>query len=161
MADQFENQYGDLVRNEYSELKTAYRLDQALRKRKPAIKMTQGVLQQWFLKYGVVSDPGTASAITVSSRLELETKYGHVLEGLADQYPTPFKRCGAFKKQSPSVLVTPGCSKEWFKYHRGQLKFIGSAGDLEKHCGSCIREHGVEGISADDLQVWLRTNASV
>ena len=62
------------------------------------------------------------------------------MQGLADEYPTTFKLCGALRKQSPPVLVSAGVAKEWFKYHCDDLKYIGNKGALEKLCVSTIRE---------------------
>ena len=89
----FGKKYGNMVRSEYSECRTAYKLDKVLRHRRPAICMTPGILKQWFLKYSPPASVSSASepGIRITSRKELESRYGHVLTTMADQYPTPFK----------------------------------------------------------------------
>ena len=73
-ADDFENKYGKLVREKYVEFGTAYKLDKALRAHKPAICMTQGLLKQWFSKYGHCAAAGNAlcaggpAPISITSR---------------------------------------------------------------------------------------------
>ena len=61
-ADDFEKKYGKLVREKYAEYGTAFKLDKALRAHKPAICMTQGLLKQWFLKYGGAAAGGNAAS---------------------------------------------------------------------------------------------------
>ena len=88
---------------------------------KPPICMTQGLLKQWLSKYGKAAAAHDASsssgsaAVRISSRAELEEKFGNVLHTIADANPTPFRFCGAMQKRSPPVYVTPGVAKEWFK----------------------------------------------
>ena len=60
-ADDFEKKYGKLVREKYAEYGTAFKLDKALRAHKPAICMTQGLLKQWFSKYGGAAGEGNAA----------------------------------------------------------------------------------------------------
>ena len=49
-----------------------------------------------------------AEAITIKSRAELEQKFGDVLQGMADQHPTPYRLRAAMEKMSPSVSVSDG-----------------------------------------------------
>ena len=37
--------------------------------------------------------------------------------------------------------MTPGVAKEWFKYNRAALKFIGKAGDLEGMLLLHVQDH--------------------
>ena len=113
-ADDFEKKYGKLVREKYAEYGTAFKLDKALRAHKPAICMTQGLLKQWFSKYGSAGPEGhsasssgqaACAAISISSRAELQEKYGDTLQSMADENPTAYRLCAALKKMSPSVLV--------------------------------------------------------
>ena len=49
--------------------------------------MTQGLLKQWFSKYGKpAAAPQSAAEVRIASRQELEAKYGHLLPTLADEY---------------------------------------------------------------------------
>ena len=162
-ADTFEQKYGALVRREYGDISTAYLLDKALCKQKPPVCMTQGLLKQWFLKYASkrTSASAVATAISISSRNELEEKYGHSLSTMAEQYPTAFKLCAAFKKLTPPVSLPAQVAKEWFKRNCATLKYIGKAGDLEVHCGARIREGGGRSMSADCLRKWLREAVAV
>ena len=121
-ADDFEKQYGKLVREKYAEYGTAYKLDKALRAHKPAICMTQGLLKQWLLKYGSAAAEGNAASISITSRAELEQRFGDVLQRMADEHPTAYRLRAALEKMSPSVLVTAGIAKEWFKHNRSELK---------------------------------------
>ena len=86
--------------------------------------------------------PEGDTAVRVASREDLEARYGHILQSMADEYPTAYKLCGAFKKLSPPVLLTDGIAKEWFKRNRGALKYISRAGELEVHCGGRIPKGG-------------------
>ena len=106
-ADDFEKKYGKLVREKYAEFGTAHRLDKALRAHKPAICVTQGLLKQWFLKYGSAvaegkSDSSTgqpaSAAISIESRAELEQKFGDVLQSMADEHPTAYRLRAAMEK---------------------------------------------------------------
>ena len=161
-AVDFEKNHGDLVRQQYGECVTAYKLDKALRARRPPICMTQGLLKQWLLKYGRVLDAaGAEDLIRISSRAELESKYGDTLATMADEYSTPYRLCAALKKRSPPVLVTDAVAKEWFKYNRSALKYISKAGDLEVHCGARIREGGGRGMEAESLRTYLREELSI
>ena len=169
-ADDFEKKYGKLVREKYAEYGTAFKLDKALRAHKPAICMTQGLLKQWFLKYGGAATGGNAAsssgqavsaAIRITSRAELQQKFGDVLQSMADEHPTAYRLRAALVKMSPSVLVSDGVAKEWFKHHRSELKYIGKAGDLEVHCGGRIREAGAHAKDAEGLRTWLREQHKV
>ena len=99
-ADDFEKKYGKLVREKYAEYGTAFKLDKALRAHKPAICMTQGLLKQWFSKYGGAAAEGNAAsssgqpasaAISITSRAELQQKFGDVLQSMADEHPTAYR----------------------------------------------------------------------
>ena len=113
-ADEFEKKYGNLVREQYGQCGTAFKLDKALRAHKPAICITQGILKQWYLKYGSAGPEGhsasssgqaVCAAISISCRAELQEKYGDILQSMADENPTAYRLCAALKKMSPSVLV--------------------------------------------------------
>ena len=163
-ADDFEKKYGRLVRENYVEAGTAYKLDKALRAHKPAICMTQGILKQWFLKYGPAAPSAgepAIDAISISSRADLEQKYGDVLHTMADEHPTAYRLCAALKKMSPSVSDSAGIAKEWFKHNRSELKHISKAGDLEVDCGGRIREAGAQSKDAEGLRTWLRVQQKV
>ena len=147
-ADKFEEQYGNLVREQYAHCGTARVLGNALKTRRPPICITDGVLKQRFKKYGHKEDATAAeaeTAIRISNRAELETKYGDILGPMADANPSAFRLCAALKKLTPPVLVTDGVAKEWFKHNRGKLKYVSKAGDLEVHCGARIRDIGRRG----------------
>ncbi len=117
-ADSFEEQYGDLVRREFSEYTTARTFMMALGRRRPPIEVKEGVLKVWLAKTGLPE-----GAVRVSSSAELQEKYGDVLERLAEENPSPYKLCKALKKSTPPVYVTDATAKQWFKRHRGDLQY--------------------------------------
>ena len=88
-ADDFEKQYGKLVREEYAEYRTALKFHKALRAHNPSICMTQGILKQWFSKYETGGQQAS-TAIAISSRGELEQKYGDVLHKMAEEHSYRF-----------------------------------------------------------------------
>ena len=94
-ADHFETKYGAQMRAEYSQYTTARQLKNALANRpRYPILVSDGVLKQWFLKYNSTVGAGAAApeaVVSITSRADLESKYGHMLGTLADEYPTEFK----------------------------------------------------------------------
>ena len=94
-AVDFEKNHGDLVRQQYGECVTAYKLDKALRARSPPICMTQGLLKQWLLKYGRAKEAaGAEPVIRISSRAELESnrRLAHTTRG-KESMCVAFSRC--------------------------------------------------------------------
>ena len=69
-ADAFEEQYGDLVRREFSEYTTAFTLKKALEQRRPPVRVSDGVLKEWLAKTGLPE-----GAVKVSSSDEPEEQY--------------------------------------------------------------------------------------
>ena len=115
-ADDFERKYGKMVRERYPECTTARRLFNTMQSRinSTQFSLTEGLLKQWFLKYGHVKgssgDVHTAS-ISISGRAELEAKYGEILPSLADSHPSAYRLCKALRQLTPPVLVTDGVAK--------------------------------------------------
>ena len=69
-SDVFEEQYGDLVRRDFSEYTTAHTLRIALEKRRPPIRVSDAVLKLWLAKTGLPE-----GAVKVSSSDEPEEQY--------------------------------------------------------------------------------------
>ena len=81
-AEQFEAQYGALVRRELSQYTAAYRLRQALGARSPPIHVSEALLKVWFTKAAL--PPG---AVRVSTAVELQEQYGDLVSALAKRVP--------------------------------------------------------------------------
>ena len=153
----FEEQYGDLVRQDFSQYTTAHTLRKALEDRHPTVNVSVGVLKVWLATKNIPEE-----AVKVSSCTELQEQYGKVLKSLAEENPTAYKLCIALKRRSPPVCITEGIAKEWFKRHCGELQYINSAGHLELVCGARIREaKDTADMEPTELMVWLRRNLSV
>ena len=155
-AQQFEKRYGAMCRAEYPDL-GGRALVTALAKRQPPIVVSFGVLEQWIKRKSMKP----ADAITVSSAEELQEKYGALVKGLVVLHPTAYKLCQALRSQSPAVYCSDGIAKQWMKKYGTVLKCIDTAGHLELHCGSRIREDNKAGLIAPELKVWLQTSLSV
>ena len=153
---QFEKRYGSLVRAEYADLNDRALLT-ALAARQPPIVVSRGVLQAWMKRRSIKP----ADAITVSSADQLQEKYGAVVKSLVVQHPTAYKPCQALKSQTPAIYCSDGIAKGWFKKYGTVLQCIDTAGHLELHCGSRIREHNKADLEAPELKVWLQTALSV
>ena len=119
-ADDFERKYGKMVRERYPECTTARRLFNAMQSRINSMqfRLTEGLLKQWFLKYGhgtgstpAATSSTAAAPISISSRAELEAKYGEILPSLADSHPSAYRLCKALRQLTSSVLVTDGVAK--------------------------------------------------
>ena len=98
-----------MVRAEYPDLNSGA-LRTALGGRQPPIVVSRGVLDQWMKRRMKPAD-----AITVSSKEELQEKYGSLVKSLVVEHPTAYKLCGALRSQTPSILCTDGIAKGWFK----------------------------------------------
>ena len=118
-AAAFEEQYGDLVRRDFSKYTTARTLKTALENRQPPIRVSDGLLKVWLAKTGLPE-----GAVKVSSCAELQEHYGDVLEVLAAETSSSYTLCSALKKRTPPVYVTDGVAKQWFKRCRGDLQWI-------------------------------------
>ena len=162
-ADDFELEYGDMVRAQYHGCGTAHQLGKALERHKPPISMSPGLLKQWFVKHGMSgsSRSSGSSGITIKSRLDLQQQFGDILPSMADTHTTPYLLCKALAQLSPPVILTQGIARECFKHNRSELKYIKSAGDLEVHCGGRIRESGAQSKDAEGLREWLRIEQKV
>ena len=156
-APQFEKRYGSLVRAEYAEITGREALRTALAARQPPICVSDGVLRQWLKRKSIKP----ADAITISSGDELQDKYGALVKTLAAEHATAYKLCQALRAQTPPVYCSDGIAKGWFKKYGTILQRIDTAGHLELHCGSRIREHDKAQLEAPDLKVWLQTALSV
>ena len=112
----FQDRYGDLVSEHFSQYTTAHTLRVALAARKPPIIVTDGMLKLWFAKYRLPSD-----AVTVSSAEELHRTYGDVLPALAVQNPTAYRLNKVLKERTPPLHVSEEVLKRWFLryFYRG------------------------------------------
>ena len=108
-AVEFQERYGELVAQEYSECQTARTLQVALGKRRPPIVVSEAMLKIWFANQRIPAD-----AVKVSSAEDLQAKCGSLLNGLAAQYPTSFKLCRVLKERTPPVYASDGVLKNWF-----------------------------------------------
>ena len=156
-APQFEKRYGAMCRAEYSEYTGCDALRTVLLQRLPPIDVPRGVLTQWLKRRSVKP----ADAITVSSAEELQEKYGVLVKNLLLAHPTAYKLCQALRSESPAVYCSDGIAKQWMKKYGTVLKCIDTAGHLELHCGSRIREDDKAGLIAPELKVWLQTELHV
>ena len=154
-APQFGKRYGALCREEYPDHGHGA-LHTALAGRQPPIVVSPGVLRQWIQR-----SIKPADAITVTSTKELQEKYGDVVKQLVVHNATAYKLCQALRAQTPAVYCTDGIAKEWLKKYGSDLKCINTAGHLELHCGSRIRENDKALLNAPDLKVWLQTALAV
>ena len=154
-AAQFGKRYGAMCRTEYPDLNSTA-LSTALAARKPPIVVSRAVLEQW-MKRSIKP----ADAITVSSSEDLQEKYGDLAKGLVAVHATAYKLCQALRAQSPAVYCSDGIAKQWIKKYGSELKYINSAGHLELHCGSRIRENDRGLLQAPELKVWLQTTLLV
>ena len=98
----FHERYGDLVSEHFAQHTTARTLRIALSQHKPPIIVTDGMLKIWFAKYRLPED-----AVTVSSAVDLHTRYGEVLPAIAVQNPTPYRLSkvleAVFLKSTPKL----------------------------------------------------------
>ena len=155
-AAQFGKRYGAMCRAEYPEVTGHKALRSVLLQRQPPIDVPEGVLRQW-LKRSVKP----ADAVTVSSADDLQEKYGELVKGLVLVHATAYKLCQALRSQAPAVYCSDGIAKQWIKKYGSELKYINSAGHLELHCGSRIRENDKGLLEAPELKVWLQTTLLV
>jgi hypothetical protein len=149
-AAQFGKRYGAMCRAEYPDVTGREALRTVLLQRQPPIDVPEGVLRQW-LKRSVKP----ADAITVSSADDLQEKYGDLVKGLVLVHATAYKLCQALRSQAPAVYCSDGIAKQWIKKYGSELQYINSAGHLELHCGSRIRDNDkctrAQGMVADHL----------
>ena len=82
----FQERYADLVAREHDTCTTAHTLKGALEARRPPIKVSAALLKVWFGKYRLQD-----GAVTVSSAVELQEKYGSILVDLAASHPSAFR----------------------------------------------------------------------
>ena len=120
----------------------------------PLLVVTDGVLKVWFKQNSQPKD-----ARKVSSAEELEN-LGFVHE-VADANPSPYKLCQALRARTPPILASDGVAKEWFRQYRGSMKYVHSAGDLEKICGDVYCESsasacGMEYLSTEVSRIDFR-----
>ena len=155
-AKLFQERYGDIVSEHFSQYTTAYTLRVALSQRKPPIIVTDGMLKIWFAKFRLASD-----AVTVSSAEDLNTRYGDLLPALAAQNPSAYRLMRVLKEQTPPLHVSEKVMRGWFSRYFDAER-INSAGHLELKYGHRIREHA-EAVTfeAADLRVWLRITISL
>ena len=59
------------------------------------------------------------------------------------------------------MYCTDGIAKGWLTKYGTVLQCIDTAGHLELHCGSRIREHNKADLEAPELKVWLQTALAV
>ena len=85
---EFEDRYGAVVRPEYSGYIGREALRTVLGQRQPPIVVSGGVLRQWLNKSS--KPPG---AVTVSSTVELQDKYGAVVKLLAGKHAAAYLLC--------------------------------------------------------------------
>ena len=156
IANQFEKRYGAMCRAEYPNLGREA-LATALARRQPPIVVSHGALRQWINRRSIKP----ADAVTVTSVQELEEKYGALVKSLAAEHATAYKLCQALRAQTPPVYCSDGIAKGWFKKYGTILQRIDTAGHLELHCGSRIREADKATLDAPELKVWLHTALSV
>ena len=154
---QFEATYGELVRRDFPEYKTARTLSRALEKRCPPIRVSDGVLMVWFAK-----EASPAGTVTVSSAAELGEQYRDVVRALAATHASAYKLCRALLTATPPLRVTDGIGKQWLKRYGQGLEYINSAGHLEMRCGDRIRmRETADGKDAAGLRLWLREHVAV
>ena len=123
-AKEFESKYGAMVRCEYGDVATPRMLGNALRARRPAIEVSEGVLKQWFANF--VSPAGSWEK--VSSARELDERYGHVVAELAKKHETPYLLSKALRKQDPAVVVGKYAVNQWLIKYR----VLGSSKNTEE-----------------------------
>ena len=100
-AKLFQERYGDLVSEHFSQYTTAYTLRVALSQRKPPIIVTDGMLKIWFAKFRLASD-----AVTVSSAEELNTRYGDFLPAFAAPNHSAYRLMRVLKGRTPPLYVS-------------------------------------------------------
>ena len=144
-----------MIRAEYPDLGYGA-LQTALAGRQPPIVVSHGALRQW-VKRRVKS----ADAITVSSADDLQEKYGALVKSLVLENATAYEVCQALRSQTPPISCTDGIAKGWFKKYGASLKCIDTAGHLELHCGSRIREDDKASLEAPQFRAWLQTELLV
>ena len=154
-ADSFEEQYGALVREQYSHLRTPRLLRTALAVHRPAINVSDALLKVWFLKSGMPGD-----AVKVESAADLQEHYGDLVLRLSVDHPSSYLLCKALRAQQPPLYVTDSVCKHWLRTHASELEVVHSAGRLELKYGDQLRSRAV-GLSSAELRVWLRQHLSV
>ena len=152
----FQEQYGNLVSEQYAQYTTPHTLRMALSQRQPPIIVSDGMLKVWFAKYRLPSD-----AVSVSSAEELNRMYGDILPALAVQHPTSYRLMRALQTRTPPVYASGPTINHWLSRYF-HMEPINSAAHLELKYGDRIRAHtAVAAWAATDLRVWLRTNLKV
>ena len=99
-------------------------------------------------------------AVKITSSVELQEKYGDVVQLLVAEHHTAYRLCKALRNRTPPVSVTDGVAKEWFKRYHSDLKLVNSAGHLELLHGDRIRQECSD-MNALALRNWLRITLSV
>ena len=156
-AVQFEAQYGDLVRLDFSEYITSRTLLTALGERDPPIRVSRGVLDVWLTKQAAPPD-----VVSVSTAAELDEKYGAIVRPLAATHASSYKLSRAMLGATPPLRITDGVAKQWLQRYGQHLQYINSAGHLELRCGDRIRtSETTDGMDAAALRLWLRANVAV
>ena len=124
-AKEFESKHGAMVRREYGDdMPGARTLANALRARRAAIEVSEGVLKQWFANF--VSPAGSWEK--VSSARELDERYGHVVAELAKKHETPYLLSKALRKRDPPVVASEYAVNQWLIKYR----VLGSSKNTEE-----------------------------
>ena len=112
-AKEFESKYGAMVRCEYGDVATPRMLGNALRARRPAIEVSEGVLKVWFS-----NSRSPAGGEKVSSALELNEKYRDVVAELAKKHETAYLLGKALRERDPPVVASDGVLRVWLSRYR-------------------------------------------
>ena len=109
-AKEFESKYGATVRRKYGDVATPRMLLNALRAEEPAIKVSEGVLKNWFANHRL-----PAGAEKVSTALELNEQYGDVVAELVEKHETAYLLGKALRERDPPVVASDGVLRQWLR----------------------------------------------
>ena len=128
-AQQLQEKYGDMLAGPpWSDLKSAYLLQRALQRRRPAVPVSVAAVKTWIGKYRIAS-----GGYSINTAEELQDQYGSSILPLAREHPTEYKLTNALLKRDPPIVITDAVAHVWLKMYgpHGPRVNIDNAGHLE------------------------------
>ena len=120
-SKQLQESHGELLREEYADVDSAYLLHRALTGRGPPIRTSYAAEKTWFAKYRVNTGDQCAK-----NAEELDEKYGDILRASAVENSSSYKLRSALRCRDPPSYLADGLAKQWLKkYHLGNVEWQG------------------------------------
>ena len=125
-----QSKYGsELSDGPLSQCTSAYYLHKALTAK--GIKVTIGVVKEWWKKHKVVTGP------SITSAKDLQEQHGALVKDLAIEHDTAYKLCKVLRERDRPLFVTDSVARQWLLKYAGHEKLtsVHNSGYLETWYG--------------------------